>query len=98
MFRPDRGSRKLNLQERASIISFTVYGGSIRRVALDGGFNRAIVRRWRQRFVETGDVLRRQGTGRRPTVTPAKSVMLRQAVAAKPITTAQELAGKKKCP
>lgn len=93
MFRADRGVKQLNLQERSSIISFTLYGGSIRRVALDTGFNRGTVRRWRMRFAETGDVLRQIGSGRPCVVTPIQDDMLVEAVSAKPITTAQELSG-----
>jgi transposase len=49
---------------------------------------------WQTRYRETGDVTRQVGSGRPRKVTPEDEENIALAVAAKPITTAQEIAGK----
>ncbi len=48
---------------------------------------------WQRRYEETGDVDRQPGSGRPRKTTPLEDLNIRNAAIAKPITTAQEIAG-----
>ena len=74
-------------------MAFVNSGMSVRRVAFDWGYDRKTVRRWRDRHNETGDVIRKEGSGKTRKVTAQDVDNFRSAVAAKPITTAQEIIG-----
>jgi transposase len=95
MFRDDRGNKKLNNEEKGSIIAFVDAGWSNKRICRRTGFSKPTVLKWRRRFEETGRVTRQVGSGRRKSTTPEEDERIRQAVIAKPITTAQEIAGLK---
>ena len=93
MFRINRGNNHLNSQEKGAIIGCHSAGQSIRLIARNNGFSQKTVARWVNRYEETGDVERKVGSGRPSKLSPAQLQMLVDAVAAKPITTAQELGG-----
>jgi transposase-like protein len=94
MFRDNRGRRHLNDKERGAIIALTFQGLSIKKIADELGIGEATVVLWQKRHMETGDVERKAGSGRPRITTAQQDSRLIQSVRAKPITTAQEVAGK----
>jgi transposase len=94
MFRADRGRKHLNERERGAIIAYSNDGKSVRFISDRLGIAVATVFLWQTRYRETGDVTRQVGSGRPRKVTPEDEENIALAVAAKPITTAQEIAGK----
>jgi transposase len=94
MFRADRGRKHLNDQERASTIAFTECGKTVAFISERLGISGSTVSRWQTRYRETGEVIRQRGSGRPKKMTPADEDNIVQVIAAKPITTAQEIAGK----
>ena len=93
MFREDRGLKKLNLQERASIIAFLECGKKIPWISAKLGISVSTVWLWKRRHEETGDVIRNGGSGKTKKITPMDEENIVSAALAKPITTAQEIAG-----
>ena len=93
MFREDRGRKHLNEKERGAIIALTSQNVSIKKIAEQLGIGEATVVLWQKRHRETGDVDRKNGSGRPRTTTAEQDRQIVQAVRAKPITTAQEVAG-----
>jgi transposase len=93
MFRADRGRKHLNDQERAAIIAFTEAGKTVADISERLGIGAATVSLWQNRFRETGSIIRKQGSGRPKKLTPENEEDIVLAVSAKPITTAQEIAG-----
>ena len=97
MFREDRGVKKLSDKEKGALIGYIHAGFSDNRIHLDTWYSRSTVKLWRMRFQETGDVNRKVGSGRgngsRRKTTEEEDMKIRDAVAAKPVTTAQEIAG-----
>ena len=91
MFFRERGH--LSLQEKGAIIALLYRGVSVNEVAEICGCHPTTVRRWMHRYEETMDVERRFGSGRPRKTTPEEDTMLLDAVRAKPITTAAEIAG-----
>ena len=91
MFRKDRGVRKLSDKEKGALIGCIHAGFSDDRIHLDTGYSRSAVKLWRMRFQETGNVNRKVGSGRgngsRRKTTEGDDMKLRDAVAAKPVTT-----------
>ncbi len=55
--------------------------------------SRNTVKKWIRRCEETGDVQRKVGSGMKKKTTPAQDARLLMAIAAKPITSLQELKG-----
>jgi transposase len=94
MFRADRGRKHLNDKERAAIVAFTEAGHTVASISERLDVGAATVTLWQHRFRETGNVMRQRGSGRPKKLTPANEEDIVLAVMAKPITTAQELAGK----
>lgn len=92
MFQRERGH--LTLQDRGAIVALTQYGVDTNQVAELVGCHVNTVKHWNKRYEETLDVKRQIGSGRPFKTTPAQDRMLLDAVRAKPITTAQEIAGK----
>ena len=92
MFRA-RENKKINDKERAAVVSFIQAGWSLNRIAQEVGCAKGTVILWKKRFDETGDVSRQRGSGRPRATSAAEDVAIRDAVRAKPITTAQEIAG-----
>lgn len=95
MFRDNRGRKQLNAKERASIIALTHNGMSITAISNALGIARATVVLWQKRHFETGDVERKYGSGRPVKTTREEDARMKSAAEAKPITTAQEIAGNK---
>ena len=95
MFRADRGVKKLNDQEKGALVGFFEAGWSNRRIAQRIGTSKSTVVYWKNRYEETGEIKRRvaPGSGNRRKTTPAEDQRIRDAVLARPITTAQEIAG-----
>ena len=58
------------------------------------GIGLATVNLWQHRFRETGDIKRKPGSGRPKKLSRRDEMDILGAVSAKPITTAQEIAGK----
>lgn len=92
MYRVDR-SKQLNLAEKGSIIALTHAGLSMRQIARQLGCGVATVALWQNRFEETEDVKRKEGSGRPRKTTPEQDLLMREAVRNKPITTAREIGG-----
>ena len=97
MFRADRGRKHLKEKERGAIIAYSNDGKTVRFISDRLGIAMATVSLWQTRYRETGDIARQVGFGRRKKLTPEDEDDIADAVAAKPITTAQEIAGKFKC-
>lgn len=94
MFREDRARYgQLNSKERAAIVAFTEAGKSIREISNTLGIAQSTVVCWQKRHRDTGDVERKAGSGRPRKTNPEEDRRIRAAVAAKPITTAREIAG-----
>ncbi len=93
MFRPDRGRKHLSVSERAGIISLSSAGKSVRQIADALEVSKSAVAYWQHRFRESGELLRKPGTGGKPKLTEDNIDDIRSAILAKPITTAQEIAG-----
>jgi hypothetical protein len=93
MFRPDRGRKHLSVSERAGIIALSSVGKSLRQIADALEVSKSAVDYWQKRFRETGELKRELGTGGKPELTRENIQNIRSAVMAKPITTAQEIAG-----
>jgi hypothetical protein len=93
MFRPDRGRKHLSVSERAGIIALSSVGKPLRQIADALEVSKSAVHYWQKRFLETGELKRKSGTGGKPKLTRENIENIRSAVMAKPITTAQEIAG-----
>ena len=93
MFRADRGRKKLNDQEKGVLIALVLAEWSNRRIAERMGISCSTVVYWKNRFEENGEISRKLGSGSRRKTTPAEDARIRNAVAARPITTAQEISG-----
>ena len=59
MFR-ENPNKKLSLAERGAIVALTNSGLGVREIARQLGISPATVGRWQFRFLETGDILRRE--------------------------------------
>jgi transposase len=93
MFRPDRVRKRLIVSERAGIITLSSVVKSLRQIADALEVSKSAVEYWQKRFRETGELKRKSGTGGKPKLTRENIENIRSAVLAKPITTAQEIAG-----
>jgi transposase len=92
MFRHDWGRKNLSVSERAGIIALSV-GKSLRQIADALEVSKTAIDYWQKKFRETGELKRKSGTGGKPKLTRENIENIRSAVLAKPITTAQEIAG-----
>lgn len=88
-----REKAHLSLQDRGAIVGLSQHGVDAAQVAEIIGCHINTVKHWNKRYEETLDVKRQIGSGRPPKTTPARDRMIIDAVKAKPITTAQEIAG-----
>ncbi len=88
-----RERAQLSLQEKGAIVGLTQHGVNAAQVAEYIGCHINTVKHWNKRYEETLDVKRQIGSGRPSKTTPAQDKMILDAVKAKPITTAQEIAG-----
>ncbi len=93
MFREDRGRKNLNTQERASIIAFLECEKTVTWISAKMGVSLSTVSYWKKRHEETGDVRRKDGSGKTKKITQEDEENIVSAALAKPITTAQEIAG-----
>lgn len=93
MFRADRGRKQLDAKERGAIVALTKGGASISVICRELDISRPTVVYWQRRYEETGDVDRQPGSGRPRKTTPLEDLNIKNAAIAKPITTAQEIAG-----
>ena len=93
MFR-ENPNKKLSLAERGAIVALTNSGLGVREIARQLGISHTTVGRWQFRFLETGDILRREGSGRPRVTTRLQDLRLLRVVLNKPITTSKEIAGK----
>ena len=89
----DGGRKHLNGQEQAAIIAFTEAGKTVADISERLGIGAATVSLWRNQFHETGSIMRKQGWKVKK-LTPKNKKDIVLAVSAKPITTAQKIAGK----
>jgi transposase len=94
MFRADRGRKHLNDKERGAIIAYSNDGKSVRFISDRLGIGVGTVSLWQTRYRDMGDVTRQMDFGRPRKITPEEENNIALAVAAKPITTEQEIAGK----
>ncbi len=89
-----REKAHLSLQDRGAIVGLSQHGVDAAQVAeIIGCHINTVKLYWNKRYEETLDVKRQIGSGRPPKTTPAQDRMIIDAVKAKPITTAQEIAG-----
>ncbi len=96
MFRADRGRKHLDDKERAAIIAYTNDGKSVRFISDWLGIAIGTVSLWQTQYADTGDINRKNGSGRPKKLTAANEANIALAMEAKPITTTQEIAGKVK--
>ncbi len=96
MFRADRGWKHLDDKERAAIIAYTNDVKSVRFISYRLRIAIGTMKLWKTRYADTGDINRKNGSGRPKKLTAADETNIALAVEAKPITTAQETAGKVK--
>lgn len=92
MYRVDR-NKKLNLAEKGAIIALTQSDKSIGQIANSLGISKSSVSRWQQRFEETGDIKRKDGSGRPRLTTREQDRLIIQEVQRQPITTAAAIQG-----
>ena len=93
MFRSDRGNKHLNDKERASIIAYA-NDGNVRFISDRLGIAIGTVSLWQTWYTETEDINRKNGSGKKNKKKQRRMKLTYIAVEAKPITTAQEIAGK----
>jgi transposase len=93
MFR-ENPNKKLSFAERGAIVALTNSVLGVREIARQLGISPATVGLWQFRFLETGDILRRERSGRPRVTTPLQDLRLLRVVLNKPITTSKEIAGK----
>ncbi len=90
----NRGNRKLIPEERGGIIALYQANIPLIRIARDHMFcDVKTVRHWVRRYEMEGNLDRKVGSGRPRITTPEEDLRIFDAVAAKPITTTQEIAG-----
>jgi transposase len=68
-------------------------GKSLRKIADALEVLKSVVDFWQKRFLETGELKRKSGTGRKPKLTRENIDNIRSTVLVRPITTAQEIVG-----
>ena len=73
MFR-ENPNKKLSFAERGAIVALTNSGLGVREIARQLGISPTTVGRWQFRFLETGDILRREGSGRPRVTTPLQDL------------------------
>jgi transposase len=83
----------LDINEKAAIVAFVEAGWSNKAIAQRIGCDNKTVAKWKNRFEETGDISRKVGSGAKRITTQEEDTRLRDAVSARPITTALEIAG-----
>lgn len=93
MFQHYVAGRKLNVPEKGAIVALYNRGISVREIAQEINCSRNTVIKWVHHFEETGSVIRKIGSGRIKKTTLAQDATLMMAIAAKPITSLQELKG-----
>ena len=89
--RTERGH--LSREAKGAIVALTQHGVDAQQFAESIGCHVNTVKHWNKRYEETLGVNRRIGSGRPSKTTAAQDRMILDAVKAKPITTAQEIAG-----
>lgn len=94
MYRVNR-NKSLSQAERGAIIALTQEGKSIGQISNSVGCGRSTVVLWQNRFLQTGDIQRKTGSGRPRSTTPEQDQEMRQFVEAQPITNSASIAGKK---
>jgi transposase len=93
MFKPVALGRKLNIQEKAAIVALNDREISVREITQQMSCSRNTVKKWIRRCEETRDVQRKVGSEMKKKTTPAPDARLLMAIAAKPITSLQEVKG-----
>jgi transposase len=73
MFR-ENPNKELSFAERGAIVAVTNSGVGVREIARQLGISPATVELWQFRFLETGDILRREGSGRPRVTTPLQDL------------------------
>ena len=91
MFAREHG--QLTPQEKGGIVALRNQGIAISVITNTFNCHVNTVKRWIQRYEDTLNVNRREGSGRPKLTTPVEDAMLLDAVRAKPVTTAQEILG-----
>ena len=85
--------KNLSVAERGAIVALSGAGLSHSAIARQVGCSRATVLRWLDRFTETEDVKRREGSGRPRVTTYLEDVQMVNFVRGNPITTSKEIIG-----
>lgn len=83
--------RQTSVQERAAIAALHDTGKLPHEIAHRLGRDVKTVQLWINRWTNSGDVLRKVGSGRPRVTTPEQNEMIRDAVRSKPITSVQEI-------
>ncbi len=89
-------NQKLNDALKGSIITLSNRGVSNKQISRELGISMATVRLWINRFIETDDIKRKQGSGGHRITTPAEDQRILDAIEAQPITTARDIASNTK--
>lgn len=94
MFHRQHG-KHLSSEDKGAIVALHNSGTPLNEIADTVGCHRETVQRWIRRYEEVGDVKRRVGSGRPRKTTQREDMRLLASIRAKPITTLQEIKGKK---
>lgn len=92
MFRVN-ANKKLSEGERGSIVSLSRSGFSVSEIAIQLACSRSTVRLWQQRFADTGEIKRKEGSSRPRKTNQLQDMRMIARVREQPITTTREIAG-----
>lgn len=87
-------NKQLPVEIKSAIITLHNDRKSIKSIAERFDISRSTVRYWIQRFEETGDIKRQNGSGRPRVTNPLQDLRIHQAIRRKPINTAGNVIGK----
>ena len=88
-------TQKLNQALRGSIITLSNRHVSNGEISRELGISKRTVRRWIARYEETGDIQRKEGSGRPRSTTPPENQRIVDVIRESPITTARQIASNK---
>ena len=90
-------TKNLTIGQRGAIVHLSIAGKSVAEIAEQMGCSRKTVQRWIERHDETGDIKRKQGSGRPRKVTQQLSRHIVDHIRRDPITTSRNIISKICC-